>query len=85
MSDDEILAGLREIDRANSTPLHDAVDRIGTHGDGFELDARRGADGTVEATAEGTKTLGGGWTIAAGVAYAQRQWYALGKLIWSPK
>jgi hypothetical protein len=82
---DEILTGLREIDRANDTPLRDAVERIGTHGEGFELDARRDSNGHIEATAEGTKTLGGGWSISAGVAYAKEQWYALGKLIWTPK
>lgn len=81
---DEILAGLREIDRANSTPLHDAVDRIGTHGEGFELDARRDKSGAIEGEAEGAKALGKGWSLAGGIGYAKEQWYALGKLIWRP-
>lgn len=86
MSDDEILTGLREISRANATPLHDALDRIGTHGEGFELDAARTTDGRISAEASGTKALGKGWTVSGGIQWAKDTGAAaLGKLTWTPK
>jgi hypothetical protein len=82
---DEILTGLREIDHANATPLHDALDRLGQHGDGLEIGGARTKDGDISAEAGVTKTIGKGWSVAGGAQYVSDTWTALGKLMWRPK
>lgn len=67
------------------TPLQDAIDKLGTSGEGFELDAARTDAGAVSIEAAGTKYLGKGWSLSGGVAYAQHAWAAVGKLMWKPK
>lgn len=81
MPDDELLTNLREIDR----PFSDALAKLGTSGEGLELTATRDQSGHVEAAAQGSKDLGKGWSVAGGVAYAQKTWAAMGKVIWRPK
>lgn len=86
MTDDPILAGMREIDAAQSTPLHDALDRLGTSGEGLELDAARDPAGHVGVTVEATKDLGKGWTVSGAASYVKDMGYAaMGKLRWTPK
>ncbi len=85
---DEILVGLCEIDAANATPLRDAIDKLGTSGDGLELSAERDVRGDTRAQLEATKTWGAEreWSVAAAVAWAKDMGYsAMGKLKWSPK
>lgn len=86
MTDDPILAGLREIDAAQATPLHDALNKLGTSGEGFELDASKDQAGHVGVSVEATKDLGKGWTIAGAASYVKDLGYAaMGKLTWTPK
>lgn len=84
--DDELLAGLRQIDKANATPLHDALTKLGTSGDGLEIAGGRDRAGHVGVSASVTKDLGKGWSIAAAAQWAKDAGYAaLGKLSWKPK
>jgi hypothetical protein len=85
---DEVLVGLREIDRASTTPLQDAIDKLGADGDGLELSGGRDARGGARGQFEATKTWGAEreWSVAAAVAWAKDMGYAaMGKLKWSPK
>jgi hypothetical protein len=84
--DDPILISQRHIVDAQSTPFKDALDKLGTSGEGFELDAGRDAAGHIGATVEATKDLGRGWSVAAAASWAKDLGYAaMGKLTWKPK
>lgn len=67
-------------------PFHDALDKLGTSGEGLELDALKDSAGHVGVTVEATKDIGKGWTVAGGFQYAKDMGYALmGKVRWTPK
>ena len=87
MNDDEILAGLREIDRVQSaTPLQDAIDKLGADGDGLEVDVGRDQAGHAGVSLEGSKTLGKDWSVAGAVQWAKDVGYAaIGKVKWTPR
>lgn len=67
-------------------PLQDALDQLGTSGEGLALDASRDQAGHVGVTVEGTKHLGKSWTVSAAAQWAKGVGYAaIGKLRWTPR
>ena len=68
------------------TPLHDAIDKIGTSGEGFELDAVRDQSGHAGVSVGGTKNVGKGWSLSGAFQWAKDAGYAvMGKVRWTPK
>jgi hypothetical protein len=82
VSDDPILAGIRRIDAAQSTPLHDAIDRLGQSGPGLSVDVDR-----TGVTAQGSIGLGHDVSVAGAAqkSFAQRGWDWMVGLRWTPK
>jgi hypothetical protein len=93
MDDDPILAAIRMAESAqqtslqpSATPLQDAIDRLGDHGEGFELDVGRDQAGHAGVKAEVSKDLGKGWSVGAAASWVKDMGYAAwGKVKWSPK
>lgn len=81
MNDDAILQ--QQID---ATPLHDALAKLGTGGEGVELGGSRDQQGHVVVEAEATSGTWKGWSASAAFQWAKESGYAaLGKLSWKPK
>ncbi len=69
-----------------STTLHDAIDKIGTDGDGLEFDVGRDPEGHAGASVEASKTIGKGWSVAAAAQWMKDVGYSVvGKVKWTPK
>jgi len=70
----------------SDTPLHDAIEKLGTSGEGLELDVGKDAAGHLGASVEASKDLGKGWSIAAAAQWAKDFGYSvIGKVRWTPK
>lgn len=66
-------------------PFSDALDKLGTSGEGLELTAVKDPQHT-SVSLEGAKNVGKGWSLAGGFAWAKDAGYAaLGKISWKPK
>lgn len=82
---DILILNQREIDKAHETPLQDAIDKMGTSGDGLELEVGRDSRGHAGATFEATKTKGA-WSAGAAVQWVKDAGFAAwGRVKWSPK
>jgi hypothetical protein len=84
MTDDPLFGA--PVLQPSATPLHDAIDKLGQNGEGFELDAGRDTAGHVGVTAEVDKDLGKGWSVGAAAQWMKDAgWAAWGKVKWTPK
>lgn len=84
-SADDALRAAGELPPLPRTPLQDALDQIGTSGEGLVLDASRTQSGQIGVSVEATKDLGKGWTVSAAAQWAKDAGYAaMGKLRWAP-
>jgi hypothetical protein len=68
-----------------STPLADAIARVGESGEGFALDVTAAKDDKPVVSFEGSKEIGKGWSVAGAVLWAKDRWAAVGKLRWKPR
>jgi hypothetical protein len=75
-------------DRPSHTPIGDAIEKLGSSGDGLSLAGGRDPSGQASASVEATKTFGKNktWSASAAASWVKAKGAGvMGKLKWTPK